>query len=103
MHNLISDLVDCQAACNHCFNSCLEENDVKMMAHCIKLDRDCSEVCGAALTFVASESAFTKKILKLCAEICEACEKECSKHPYDHCRDCAKACRKCAEACRKHL
>jgi hypothetical protein len=29
----------CAEACNHCAAACLQEQDVKMMAHCIALDR----------------------------------------------------------------
>jgi hypothetical protein len=37
----------------------------------------------------------------LCAEICQACGDECTKHKMEHCQQCAKACHKCAEECRK--
>ena len=102
MYGLIPDIVDCQVACNHCFNTCLEGKDVRMMAQCIKLNRDCSEMCSVALSFVASESDFVQELLKLCIDICEACGRECAKHHYEYCRQCAKACGKCAESCRKY-
>ncbi|WP_236059825.1 four-helix bundle copper-binding protein [Chitinophaga rhizophila] len=39
----------------------------------------------------------------ICADICEACAAECSKHDNPHCRECADTCTQCAEACRKLL
>lgn len=32
------------AECNHCATACLEEQDVAMLAKCIKLDIDCAEI-----------------------------------------------------------
>lgn len=44
---------DCMVACEHCATECLYEQDVKMMARCIELDRclrhgmrDCSALDG---------------------------------------------------------
>lgn len=43
---LIQTLHECVAACNHCFDACLQEDNVKMMAECIKLDRECADICA---------------------------------------------------------
>lgn len=32
----IEECLSCMQVCNHCFNACLQENDVKMMAECIR-------------------------------------------------------------------
>jgi len=97
--NLTNILGECQAACNYCFDMCLQEEDVKMMRKCIKLDKECSEICSVTLSMLASNSPFAKKIVKLCASICIKCADECKKHNNQHCKDCAKACQKCADAC----
>lgn len=93
----------CMEACNFCFNACLNENDVKMMATCIRLDRECGDVCSLAATAIQSDSPFKEEICKLCAEICAACGEECSKHTHEHCQMCADACFRCAEACRRMI
>ncbi|MFP5425091.1 MAG: hypothetical protein ACLGJA_04485 [Gammaproteobacteria bacterium] len=36
----ISECLRCALACEGCASACLQEQDVKMMADCIKLDRD---------------------------------------------------------------
>ena len=98
--NLIDSLMNCTATCNHCLASCLEEEDVQMLADCIRLDIDCAEICALAVGFISRGSAHAQHILDECADICEACATECSKHAHmDHCRECAEACRKCAELC----
>ncbi len=102
MSSLVQALAECHAACNHCFNSCLEEKDVHMMTNCIKQDKECAEVCIMASSLVASNSGLTKEILHLCISACEMCANECKKHHYDHCQECAKACSECAEACRAY-
>ena len=71
------------------------------MAQCIRLDMDCAAICRMAASFMARGSDFAKQVCAICAEICEACGKECSKHQHPHCQECAKACLRCAEECRQ--
>jgi hypothetical protein len=99
---LIDTLLECAQACEKCMAACLDEDDVTSMAHCIELDRDCSEICilGAKLLIRASE--ISHKFLLMCEEACRSCMEECSKHEHEHCKACAEACRKCAEACHAH-
>ena len=40
-HSCIEACTECAQACEHCASACLSEKDVKMMAQCIRLDRDC--------------------------------------------------------------
>jgi hypothetical protein len=90
----------CAAACDRCASACLREEDVKMMAACIALDIDCSQLCRLAAGFMARSSPFAQALCRQCAEVCAACAAECGKHDAEHCKRCAKACQRCAEACR---
>jgi Domain of Unknown Function (DUF326) len=72
-----------------------------MMANCIRLDRECSDICSFAAEMMARNSPFINEICELCAKVCEACGKECEQHDHQHCQECAKACFRCAEVCRK--
>lgn len=92
-------LGECVIACNHCFSSCLEEEDVKMMKDCIKLDKECAEVCQFTIIMLHN-SRFVGQYLDLCIQVCEACAEECGKHDNDHCKHCAEVCKKCADTCR---
>jgi hypothetical protein len=99
---LLALLAECAHACHHCSTACLREEDVKMMATCIKLDMDCAQICELTAAFVSRGSDHAKHALKECAEICSKCADECEKHEHmEHCKKCADACRKCADACRK--
>lgn len=91
----------CVLACEHCAASCLQEDDVKSMAGCIRLDLDCAQACQMAVAYMARDSHFAQALCRLCAEICEACGEECGRHAMDHCQQCAEACRRCAQACRE--
>lgn len=91
----------CVVACNHCAACCLQESDVKMMAQCIALDTDCSQICNLAVAFMSGGSDFAPQVCALCADICKACGDECAKHDMDHCQQCAEACRRCEAACRR--
>lgn len=101
--SLIKALQDCAAACNRCATACLEEQEVKMLANCIRLDIDCAELCILTASFVARSSAHAKVTLQLCMDLCKACADECEKHAskHDHCRLCAEACRVCMELCQQ--
>ncbi|QJD96590.1 four-helix bundle copper-binding protein [Mucilaginibacter robiniae] len=100
--SLIQTLWNCALACEHCATACLQEADVTPMAGCIKLDRDCADMCLQAARLLQRESDIALQYLLLCEEICRMCGDECGKHEHDHCQQCAEACRTCAEACHAH-
>lgn len=99
---LIEALASCIAACEHCADACLEEDHLSELIECIRLDRDCADVCQVTLAFVARDSADTPTMVDLCADFCSDCAEECEKHDHDHCQECAEACRECEEACRDY-
>lgn len=97
---LIETLIDCAIECSHCAMACLDEDDVKMLKHCIKLDLDCAEICRTTASLLSRGSEHGEHLLKECVEICNACAEECEKHSHmEHCRRCAEECRLCAEEC----
>ena len=100
-HDCIEACNDCAAVCEHCATACLNEDNVKMMARCIMLDRDCPDICRLAAAFMARDSEEAAHICEHCAEVCRRCGEECRKHDVDHCRECAEACERCAEECEK--
>ena len=97
----IEACLHCAAICNHCASSCTQEPDVKMMARCIQLDMECAAICYASAQLMSLGSEQAKKVCSICADICEACGKECGQHDTEHCAECADACLKCAEECRR--
>ena len=98
---LLKTLHECMTACNHCYNACLQEEDINMMKDCIRLDRECADFCAYLAQSISRGTPFTSELANVCVEICEACGKECQKHSHDHCQQCAKACFDCASACKK--
>lgn len=103
-HNdLIQTLINCALTCEMCATECLQEDDVKMMAECIRLDRDCADLCNQAAILLQRGSKIGHQYLLICEEICRMCGEECKKHStMDHCKKCAEACMQCAEACHAH-
>lgn len=102
MNDCIATCSECAVECAKCSNDCLNEDDIKILARCIKLTQDCAAICLLAMRTMASGSEFTKQVCKLCEDICNACAVECDKHSHlSHCKKCAKACRQCAEECGK--
>jgi hypothetical protein len=92
---------ECVMECENCATACLGEEDVKMMAACIRLDRSCADICSFAVREMARSSPFAKDVCRVCAAVCQACGDECAKHEADHCQSCARACQRCADACRR--
>jgi len=97
----IEACLKCAAICNYCASSCTQEEDIKMMGNCIKLDMECAVICYASAQLMSMASPQAKQICSICAEICDACGIECGKHNTDHCEECAEACLHCAQECRK--
>lgn len=52
----IEQCYECAAACDICASSCLREDNVEMMKHCIQLDMQCAAICRLAAQFMALES-----------------------------------------------
>ncbi len=97
---LIDVLNNCATECSHCAMGCLDEEDVKMLIVCVKLNIDCAEVCRLAASLLSRGSAHGVHLLHECAELCEKCADECEKHQHmEHCKKCADVCRHCAEEC----
>jgi hypothetical protein len=100
---LINKLADCIAACQHCADACLSEDDIKRMVDCIRTDRDCADACALAMNFVARDSSHARKAVEFCRDLCQQCAEECGKHDMDHCQQCAQACRECEQACAEYI
>ncbi len=71
-----------------------------MMARCIQLDMECAAICYQAAQLMSLGSFHARSVCRICAEICQACAEECSRHDMEHCKECAEVCYRCAEECR---
>lgn len=80
---------------------CLQEQDVKARANCIKTLQDCAEICTAAACYMSRGSGSIKEICNVCAAICDKCAAECNMFKDQHCEACVDTCRQCADECRK--
>lgn len=89
----------CAAACDHCAIACLQEDKVAQMVRCIQLDMDCAAACRFTGATMARHSECATTIARMCADICNACGEECSKHDHEHCQACARSCLECADIC----
>jgi len=97
----IEACLNCAAICNHCASSCTQEQDVNMMAKCIQLDMECATLCYTTAQLMSLGSKLAHEVWLICAEACEACAAECSKHNTTHCKECVIACKACAVECRE--
>lgn len=100
---IVHALGNCINHCNYCADACLDEENIKMMVPCIRLDRVCAAVCSSLNQILLTAYTDVDDLIRYCIKICHACADECEKHDIDHCRACAKACRDCARACEAFL
>ncbi len=106
-HGHADTCFECAEACERCVTANLDMGDQDSKHHdmtaCIKLCRDCADICTLCGRLEARGSQFMKQYMQLCADVCEACATECEKHAdhHAHCKVCAEACRRCAAECRE--
>ena len=103
-HNHADTWFECAEACA---TACLDMGDQDSRHHdmtlCIKLCRDCADICTLCGRLEARGSQFMQPYRQLCADVCAACATECEKHAdhVAHCKACAAACRRCEAECRQ--
>jgi hypothetical protein len=66
---LLQILHECMTACNHCYDACLQEDDIKMMGNCIRLDRECADICGYLEQAITRGTPFISELAAVCATI----------------------------------
>ncbi len=57
----IDDCMRCAEACEFCATSDLKEQDVKMMASCAQINRECAAVCWTSSALMSMDSQFAKQ------------------------------------------
>lgn len=103
----IQACLDCARICNTCGDDMIgmdmsEDHEAsELMTRCIRLCRDCSDLCILTAQWMGRTSAFAVRLCAFCVEMCELCAGVCEQHAPHHamCGDCAKECRRCAELC----
>jgi hypothetical protein len=91
----------CAESCEYCAICDLQEQDVKNMASCTQINRACASVCWTSVQLMSTDNKFSKQFYSFCADICDACAKECERHTgMDHCQKCTEVCSGCAQKCR---
>jgi hypothetical protein len=91
---------ECAALCEHCATECLSSGHAIERSACIRLARDCADICRLAAAWMERGSSFARQVWEFCSAVCQACEIECAKHDELHCQACAEACRRCRSSCR---
>src|SRR5215212_8933681 len=96
----------CAETCTSCADACLAEPEhLERLRRCIRLNLDCSDVCGATSRVLGRLTETPNEIvhaqLHACIVACQACGEECEAHAemHDHCRICAETCHHCQERC----
>lgn len=99
----LRDCAECALICTKCSHHCLGMGGEHAGQEHQNAMRDCTDVCGLAVCFMARESRHAEHICAECAEICRACAESCERlaDGDEMMTRCAQACRRCAESCRQ--
>src|SRR5258707_14702522 len=105
----LSDMQHCIHECEKCHDMC-----VQMIAHCLRKGGrhadpdhittllDCVDMCAASVAFMLRDSARSRRLCEVCAEVCDACARSCATFvDDDEMKRCEAECHRCAEACRQ--
>ena len=65
MESCIAACVECLIACEMCSEACLNEKDVRQLAECIRLDRDCAEACATAVRVMARGGPISHEVCRV--------------------------------------
>jgi len=91
----------CKLAAQICLSHCIAEmgKGDKTLAACASSTREVMAACDSFMQMASLDSGFTKKMAKLCEEICNSCATECKKHSTHHkvCKDCMNSCISCSK------
>jgi hypothetical protein len=105
----IDECFGCTQTCVACADACLGEDNVKMLAKCIRLNLDCADICENTGRLLSRQQQpdleLLRRGLELCGLACRKCAEECERHApkHEHCRICAQSCRSCLRACEQLL
>ena len=106
LHELEAVLAKCIEACKHCIKGCTHAGGGERSEGCIANATACASICSTLKdllphTSFLDISIIAKDLAPVCARACDACAKECHKHPdMPHCVACAQACQDCSKECR---
>ena len=105
----INACYECAQTCTSCADACLAEENVAMLARCIRLDLDCADMCEVTARVLSRQTQPEPQVIQqqvqALATVCRVCAEECEKHQnkHEHCRVCAEACRRCEQLCNQML
>jgi hypothetical protein len=105
---LSKQMQECADRCNECARVveqtlayCLEQGGDHVRPEHVQLMRDCIEISRTCGILCDRDSDRHQAVARACAEICEACAKDCASFEGDKTMQrCAEVCRECAETCR---
>lgn len=101
MQKCIDACLACYRTCIATSAHCLQKGGEHVEAQHFKLMVDCAEICQVSADFMLRGSDYAKQLGALCAEICEACAKDCERFKDEEMKRCAETCRYCAASCRE--
>lgn len=102
MQECIDRCQGCEEICLETVQHCLTQGGEHAEADHVGMLLACAEICSTSARFMLLGSKHHTSTCGVCAEVCEACAKDCDRFNADEMMQaCADACRRCAESCRQ--
>ncbi len=101
MQQCIEDCGDCASTCAQTSHHCLHMGGEHAAPEHQGILRDCAQLCGVAVGFMARSSPRAAEICRMCAETCIECAADCDRlaNGDPTMQRCAEVCRQCAKSC----
>jgi hypothetical protein len=104
MHRMSPEMRACIDECLRCHSvclgtaatHCLEQGGRHVEPKHFRLMLACAEICQTSANFMLMMSEHHKRTCAVCAEVCEACARNCEE--IGNMQECVEACRRCAES-----
>lgn len=81
-------ITQCALECKTCADSCQDS-----FPDCAELCRDCADLCWICTAGLLNRGPrFVALMSQACADLCDACARECQTNPSEACQRCAIAC-----------
>jgi len=101
MQACIRECLSCHSTCLETMSRSLQEGGQHAEPKPITTLLDCAAICQTSADFMLRGSELHAAVCATCAEICEACARECARFNHTFLQRCAEECRRCAEICRE--
>lgn len=101
-HRLLKTLHKSMTTSEHMIRVFLSVSSVQQRTRQIQLLHECSDASSTAIRYISRNSPFSRKMVKMCARVCDAYGRECSHYPDPESQMVLRLLNRCSQECRNY-